>query len=96
MKTGAVKLKKMKLYRTIETRELPQVAHYPEYIGIKKSDNMSYDMWLKEIEITEEDQIQMYMKRYPNIMMNGFSGADLRQAYFKGIEDVLSKFENNE
>ena len=42
-------------------------------------------------EISDKDKIKMYLKRYPNIMMNGFNGADLRQAYFRGIDDVISK-----
>ena len=40
-------------------------------------------------EITDKDKIKMFLKRYPNIMMSGFSGADLRQAYFMGMGDVV-------
>lgn len=42
-------------------------------------------------EISDQDKIKMYLKRYPNIMMKGFSGSDLRQAYFGGIEDTITK-----
>ena len=41
------------------------------------------------MKITDQAKIKMYLKRYPNIMMNGFNGSDLRQAYFNGINDTL-------
>jgi len=41
-------------------------------------------------ELSDKHRIKMYLKKYPNIMMNGFSGADLRQAYFNGIDDTLA------
>ena len=43
----------------------------------------------KPVEVSDNDMIKLYMKRYPNLMMNGFSGRDLRQAYFNGIKDIL-------
>ena len=42
-------------------------------------------------ELSDNDKIKMYLKQYPNIMMNGFSGADLRQAYFRGIDDTIKE-----
>ena len=39
--------------------------------------------------LTDQDKIKMYQKRYPNIMMGGFNGKDLRRAYFSGIEDTI-------
>lgn len=46
--------------------------------------------------ITEKDKIQMCMKRFPNILMNGFNGSDLRQAYFNGIDDTVKKLTESE
>lgn len=42
------------------------------------------------------NKIQMCMKRFPNILMNGFSGSDLRQAYFNGIDDAVKELSKSE
>ena len=47
-------------------------------------------------ELTDQDKIKMCLKRYPNMMMGGFNGSDLRQAYFSGINDTLAIFEKED
>ena len=46
----------------------------------------------EKLEITDQDKIKMCIKRYPNMMLEGFNGADIRQAYFRGINDMLTAF----
>ena len=47
------------------------------------------------MEITDNDKIKMYLKRYPNIRLFGFSSADLRASYFKGIDDAIEFLKTN-
>ena len=57
--------------------------------GIEDAINQLTNGRRKIKDISIHDKIKMYQKRYPNIMMGGFNGKDLRQAYFSGIEDTI-------